>query len=166
MTKLHIGCGTKRLAGFINIDESKNVKPDIVASITKLPFKDGSVDEIYSAHTLEHIQDFRKAMREMHRVLKKGGKLVLVLPYPTSMATFVPHHYWYFSWDALAPFVKGSGWAYYENFHFTSQKQQLIFGNWFYRLFAGFANAHPALYQTTAFCHLIPAVEIKIEMIK
>ena len=63
------------LKGYINIDSSSLVKPDIVADICKLPFKNSSVDEIYTAHTLEHVNDFEKAMKELHRVLKTGGTL-------------------------------------------------------------------------------------------
>ena len=47
---------------------------------TRLDFPDASFDKIYSAHTIEHIPDLVRALKEMARVLKKGGKLFLIYP--------------------------------------------------------------------------------------
>lgn len=44
-----------------------------IGDATRLEFDDGSFDYIFSYHALEHIDDPRLALREMHRVLKKGG---------------------------------------------------------------------------------------------
>lgn len=42
----------------------------------------GSVAALLSSHTLEHALDPEKAVREFHRILKPGGDLHVVLPYP------------------------------------------------------------------------------------
>lgn len=42
--------------------------------------KTDSMDHIISADTIEHIPDVYEAMREMYRVLKPGGKLVINTP--------------------------------------------------------------------------------------
>lgn len=47
----------------------------------KLPVADGSVDGVFTSHTLEHIADYVGALREWHRVLKVGGFLVVVVPH-------------------------------------------------------------------------------------
>jgi SAM-dependent methyltransferase len=39
------------------------------------------MDFVYSAHLLEHVQDFESALREWWRVIKPGGYLVLYLPH-------------------------------------------------------------------------------------
>ena len=46
----------------------------------KLPFAEGSFDLAISAHMLEHIEDDRAALREMRRVVRSGGRLVIVVP--------------------------------------------------------------------------------------
>ncbi len=45
-----------------------------------LPFPDCSFDLILSHEVLEHVRDDRLAMREMARVLKQGGRLLLFVP--------------------------------------------------------------------------------------
>ena len=42
----------------------------------------GSVAAVLSAHTLEHEMDPDKAVREFHRILKPGGTMHVVLPFP------------------------------------------------------------------------------------
>ncbi|MCL1937790.1 MAG: methyltransferase domain-containing protein [Candidatus Azobacteroides sp.] len=48
--------------------------------ITAIPYEDHSFDLILCNHVLEHIPDDRKAMRELYRVLKSGGKAILQVP--------------------------------------------------------------------------------------
>lgn len=45
-----------------------------------LEFPDNTFDKIYSFHTIEHIPNIAKALGEMARVLKPGGKIMLVYP--------------------------------------------------------------------------------------
>ena len=53
-----------------------NIKADICA----LPFEDSTFDWILCNHVLEHINDDTKAMQELYRVLKPGGKALLQVP--------------------------------------------------------------------------------------
>jgi len=46
--------------------------------------KDETFDVVYSSHTLEHAYHPQIATRELMRVLKKGGLLYVVLPFPDS----------------------------------------------------------------------------------
>lgn len=57
-------------------------KPDIVAEADDLSiFGSQSFDWVYSSHTLEHVADMGKTLREWWRVLKPQGLLVMYLPH-------------------------------------------------------------------------------------
>ncbi len=57
--------------------------------ITRLPMSDGTYDVVIANHVLEHIDDDRKAMRELARVLKPGGIALLTAPInPTRHKTY------------------------------------------------------------------------------
>ena len=49
--------------------------------LTALTFDDASIDHVVSLEVLEHVPDFRAALRECYRVLKPGGKLLLSAPF-------------------------------------------------------------------------------------
>jgi len=53
---------------------------DVKADIVNLPFTDNSFDVILCNHLLEHIQDDTKAMKELFRVMKKGGMGIFQVP--------------------------------------------------------------------------------------
>jgi SAM-dependent methyltransferase len=51
-----------------------------VVDLQRLDLPDAEFDWVVCSHVLEHIHDDRAAMREMHRVLRSGGSLVLQVP--------------------------------------------------------------------------------------
>ncbi len=54
--------------------------------ITNLEFNDTQFDAIICYHVLEHIENDRKALSELHRVLKPGGWAILQSPVDTDRA--------------------------------------------------------------------------------
>lgn len=87
---LDLGCGQyKTYPHFIGVDNGNhaqfgwNIKPDVfVESCEKLDvFASQSMDFVFSSHLLEHIHDFKGALKEWWRVIKTGGYLVLYLPH-------------------------------------------------------------------------------------
>jgi len=80
--KLHLGCGTRYIPGFIHVDIRKLPHVDYVTSADKLKmFKEGSVDLIYACHILDHFKrgQIDDVLKEWHRVLKPGGILRLAV---------------------------------------------------------------------------------------
>ncbi|WP_111706863.1 class I SAM-dependent methyltransferase [Lutibacter citreus] len=53
---------------------------DVKADICDLPFEDNSFDVVFCNHVLEHIEDDKKAMSELYRVLKPGGMGIFQIP--------------------------------------------------------------------------------------
>lgn len=92
--KLNLGCGDKKKEGFIGIDIEDNGQ-DIIWNITEgLPFPDDSVEEIYSCHLLEHLDEDEivDLFREIYRVLKPGGMFEARLPHISSPTAFYIGH--------------------------------------------------------------------------
>jgi len=50
----------------------------------KIREADGSLDYVFSSHTLEHVDDVDAVLAEFYRVLRVGGILFLYLPHPQS----------------------------------------------------------------------------------
>lgn len=82
MIKIEIGGGTTpRGDGFINLDilPCADTRVDLEAGL--LPFDDNSVDEVYSAHCLEHVNNAVGVLRDILRVCKVGASVELRFPH-------------------------------------------------------------------------------------
>lgn len=60
----------------------------VEASLTDLPFEENEFDSVICSDVLEHVPDAKKAMSEIRRVLKPGGRLVLTVPNPNTFDLF------------------------------------------------------------------------------
>ena len=49
----------------------------VFADATKLPFKDGEFDAVTISFGLRNVENVKKALSEMHRVTKPGGRIVI-----------------------------------------------------------------------------------------
>lgn len=89
---IDVGVGSfKAFPHFIGIDNNQDERlfgtpakhaDIIVPDGTELPiFASEFFDFVYSSHTLEHIKDYKKALKEWWRLIKPGGHLCLYLPH-------------------------------------------------------------------------------------
>ena len=67
-------------------------KIDIVSDITKIPVKNFSFDNILCTEVLEHVPYPDLAVKEISRILKKKGKLILTAPF-ASQTHFSPYFF-------------------------------------------------------------------------
>jgi SAM-dependent methyltransferase len=54
----------------------------LAADALVLPFRDGAFDVVICSEVLEHLPDYRGALREIERVLRPGGRLCISVPRP------------------------------------------------------------------------------------
>jgi len=62
-------------------------KTDLKLDITDIDIPDDSFDMVICNHVLEHVSSYGKALSELHRVLKPGGKLIISFPIDPSLDT-------------------------------------------------------------------------------
>lgn len=80
--KLNLGCGEKRILGYINIDLDPQYKPDISCDAGNLSFEKDTVDSILASDILEHFKrnQTKKVLENWYKVLKPGGQLIIKTP--------------------------------------------------------------------------------------
>ena len=112
ITGFDLNAGSLKLAkGFIDGMDIALVQ----GSIGVLPFKDNSFDKVFSTEVIEHVYDDFGALREIFRVLKPSGMLIVT----------VPNHNYPLLWDPINWFlerftgrhVKSGFWAGIWNMH-------------------------------------------------
>ncbi len=98
MVKLDIGCGTRKQDGFTGVDSIPFPGVDVVADLKeRWPFDDGSVDEVYASHIIEHFTGKERVhiVNELYRVMKPGAKATLIVPHWSSCRAYGdPTHCW------------------------------------------------------------------------
>lgn len=85
---LDVGCGRKpyfqffKESYYIGVDLPQgNSFADIYANALCLPFKDNVFDVVIATQVLEHINEVEAFIKEIFRVLKEGGYLILTVPF-------------------------------------------------------------------------------------
>jgi SAM-dependent methyltransferase len=78
---LDIGCAhspySKHFKNRVGFDIAPGPGVDVVGDAHAMPFAGETFDLIVATEVLEHLHSPHKAIAEMHRVLKKGGRLLL-----------------------------------------------------------------------------------------
>jgi SAM-dependent methyltransferase len=85
---LDVGCGNKPYADlFKGCDyqgmdrEATDGDPDIIGDVTSIPVGSGTMDIVFSTQVIEHVPDPQAMVRECHKILRRGGFLILTGPF-------------------------------------------------------------------------------------
>jgi len=83
MKKLNLGCGEFKKEGYVNVDYFSVSAPDIKHDLNKFPypFKDNEFGLIESSHLLEHLDDPFRVMKELYRISKNDGIIIIRVPH-------------------------------------------------------------------------------------
>ncbi len=115
---LDLGCGnkpyetiykplTEKQIGCDAVQSDKN-KVDVICQATDLDFDDNTFDSILCTQVLEHVYDHHGMMKEINRVLKPGGHIVLTVPFAWELHE-EPHDYFRFTKHALKTLFEEAG---------------------------------------------------------
>lgn len=92
MNILEVGCGSRDKGYFVKemvekngckwtgIDIHSTDLTSFVCSVEEMPFEDSLFDCVIGNQTIEHWENIDKSLREIYRVMKKGGLLYLTAP--------------------------------------------------------------------------------------
>lgn len=86
---------------------------DFTCSLDHIPKSTNTYDAVLSTEVLEHVEFPQKVVNEMHRVLKKGGRLFLTTPQGW-MVHQAPYNYFYFTKYGLESILKQAGFKKYK----------------------------------------------------
>ncbi len=179
---VELGCGPHKKEGVIGIDCLDIEGVDYVADLELgLPFiEDNSIDEIISTHVLEHIDNFKLLITEIHRVLKPDGVKIVTVPYfsnpyyysdYTHKRFFGLYSFDYFS-EPSKSMYKRKVPAFYDSIKFEVLEKKIVFKssflfrNYFKQLLNKIFNMNiymQELYEES-FCYIFPCQEIKFKI--
>lgn len=181
--KIELGCGPNRkIKDAISVDIVDLEGVDIVTDINKgLPFKDNSIDEVYSFHFLEHVSNLEFVLKEIHRVLKPNGKKIGTVPHfsnpyfysdPTHHSFFGLYSFSYF--DKEQNLFKRKVPTFYMSEFFEVQDVTLNFTSPFFgrypfkKFFGSIINlfTYTKEFYEENLCYVVPCYEIKFELKK
>ena len=81
--RVNVGCGEKPIAGYLNVDLRPLPDVDVLADANRLPFEPGTLDELASAHLVEHFREHHARTRLLpywKSLLRPDGRLRIVCP--------------------------------------------------------------------------------------
>ena len=167
--KINLGSGGEPREGYVNVDcNPRAAKVDIVWDLDNYPwpFGDNSVDEVLMDQCLEHLSDHNRAMKEIHRILKKGGTANISVPHFTWQFAFHdPTHKHFYGYNTFFYYARDCG---YFDFQFSSCKVKIVFGKrlsvWNIILEPLF-NLAPNVYEQSPL-RMFPALTVDAELVK
>lgn len=86
--KLNLGCGDKRIEGFLNVDHSPECKPDKLLDLEVTPwdFPEDAASHVVMSHVLEHLgqtpRAFLAIMQELYRICRNDAVVEITVPHP------------------------------------------------------------------------------------
>lgn len=156
-----IGCGPSKHPGSVGVDVVAQAGVDVVHNLDQLPWplEDGSFDLVLCNHLVEHVDDFVATVRELHRILKPGGYLIVRTPHYSHVDSFVdPTHKRHLTTESFSYFTESGDKAnWYAPEKFVSDKVSLSFGSGLFSQVGKLLSRLSMRKYEKYYCRLFPA---------
>jgi SAM-dependent methyltransferase len=131
---LDFGCGQDKIENSIGIDKIKSKTVDILHNLDQYPypFEDNFFDLVVCKHSISHIKDLEQTMLEIFRILKPGGRLLIIAPHFSSDNTFtdytIKHFFGYRTLDYFMDNNSGLSekYSFYSKIKFSILKRRVF----------------------------------------
>lgn len=149
---LNLGAGRDRsMPDAVTVDRVAATNPDVVhdLDVYPWPFETDSFDQIICRDVIEHLADVVRAMEEMHRITRPGGRIHIVTPHYSCANSYTDpthrRHLGYYSFDY---FTGENQWGFYSGARFRLAGRTLRFyGRYKNAVPQWIANRFPRFYE-------------------
>ena len=147
---LDLGCGDKPYlpyfkgvaSTYVGVDVHPGEYVDVVGAAESLPFAESSFDVVVATQMLEHVPDPPQVIREVNRVLRPGG-LLLLSTHGTTVYHPNPNDYWRWTQEGLPKLLHDNGgWS---NVHLEAAGGTMACFGYLYALLVARALDAPGL---------------------
>jgi predicted SAM-dependent methyltransferase len=152
----------------IHLDRIKNKDIEVIHDLDKFPypFKNEEFDEILCFNILEHVSELIKTMKELNRILKKGGIMKIKVPlFPSMYSVVDPTHKNFFVYNTFDYFQYHAPFLYPEARFRIIKKRIRYSQNKFLNIFSYPINSFPKFYSRYL-SGIFPANELYVELEK
>lgn len=146
MISIDAGCGTNKKAN-IGLDIVRTEAVDILCNLEKIPLKDNCADYIITEHVIEHINNPYNAIREFHRILKKGGVVHIGVPHAFTTGGYSIDHKHYFTLRSLDYVINPNLARHYSGIQFKLKCRTLRFSGKFTKWLNSLVRLNPEIFE-------------------
>lgn len=124
--RLNLGSGNLSVDGYLSVDARELANVDVVADVSNLPYEASTVDEIFSAHLIEHFtrQRLEKELLPYWKSLLKTGGVFRVI-FPDLEAMMEAYQAGEMSFQTLSSNIMG-GQDYQLDYHYAVYSPNVV----------------------------------------
>ena len=127
---LDVGCGAAKWPGTTGVDAKSSPGVDVEWDLERLPwpFEPNQFDAVLCRDSLEHLENIVGTMEEFHRIVRPGGRVIIVTPHVAHPSSFRdPTHKHHFTLGTFDYFTGGISHPKYSDKQFRMVTKGLTF---------------------------------------